>query len=103
LREAHMAPLADFVQRLRTKHPHRLIPDFDPLDGGVQSRVLYLEAPGRRAIDSGFVSRNNPDETAKNFFHLKCRGGHPKTADTDVECWSLVHRLRHKDSGCYKT
>ena len=38
--------------------------------------ILYLlEAPGRRAIESGFVSRDNPDETAKNFFLLNIEAG----------------------------
>ncbi len=44
------------------------IPDFDPCDGGIDSRLLILlEAPGRKAVSSGFVSRNNPDPTAKNL------------------------------------
>ena len=79
LRELHMQPLADFVRHLRIDHPNRSIPDFDPSDGGAQARLLYLlEAPGRRATDSGFVSRNNPDETAKNFFALNVEAGIPR-------------------------
>ena len=68
----HVHGLTRFVQRMRdAKGPEYGIPDFDPLDGGVNAQVLYLlEAPGRRAVTSGFISRNNPDETAKNFFLL---------------------------------
>lgn len=68
----HVHGLAQFVQRMReAKGPDHAIPDFDPLDGGADARLLYLlEAPGRRAVASGFISRNNPDETARNFFLL---------------------------------
>lgn len=72
LREPHIAPLTDFVERLRLEvGPDASIPFFDPWDGGVEATVLFLlEAPGPKAIYSGFISRNNPDETAKNIFEL---------------------------------
>lgn len=58
------------------KGPAYEIPDFDPLDGGVDAEVLFLlEAPGPKARDSGFISRNNADETAKNFFLLNEEAG----------------------------
>jgi uracil-DNA glycosylase len=68
----HMASLASFVQALREQMGASFqVPDFDPCDGGVEAECLFLlEAPGPKAIRSGFVSRNNPDETAKNFFLL---------------------------------
>lgn len=58
-----------FVDELRAERGcGPTIPYFDPLDGGVEARALFLlESPGRRAVSSGFVSRNNPDDTAKNF------------------------------------
>lgn len=70
--EAHVARLTDFVDDLRDKMgPEAAIPYFDPWDGGVGARALFLlEAPGPKARNSGFVSMNNPDETAKNFFEL---------------------------------
>lgn len=50
--------------------------------------LLYLlEAPGPRAIASGFVSRDNPDETAKNFKVLN------HEADSDRKqtvIWNIV-------------
>lgn len=65
-----MEPLTTFAAQLRLTHPEG-VPDFDPLDGGVDAECLFLlEAPGRKAVRSGFVSRNNPDETASNFFKL---------------------------------
>jgi hypothetical protein len=77
LHEPHVAPLTDFVQRLRQSMGSDYgIPYFDPLDGGVDAKVLYLlEAPGPKAVQAGFISRNNPDETAKNFFLLNEEAG----------------------------
>src|SRR5687768_17686660 len=77
LSEPHIAPLAAFVKRLRQAAGHvEGVPDFDPLDGGVLAECLFvLEAPGGRAVRSGFVSRNNPDETAKNFYLLNQEAG----------------------------
>lgn len=65
----HARDLARFVERTRhAKGAAYGIPDFDPLDGGTAAHVLFLlEAPGPKAVISGFVSRNNPDETARNF------------------------------------
>ena len=72
LQEEHIAPLTAFVQSLRIEAgPEAAIPYFDPWDGGVAAEVLFLlEAPGPKAVSSSFISRNNPDETAKNFFEL---------------------------------
>jgi hypothetical protein len=62
LQDAHIAPLAAFVEELRAAvGPQASIPDFDPWNGGAHAQVLsLLEAPGSKAVDSGFVSRNNP-------------------------------------------
>jgi Uracil DNA glycosylase superfamily len=88
LREPHIAPLVDFVQRLRKDVPNGIIPDFDPWDGGIEAELLYLlEAPGPKAGLSGFISRNNPDETAKNFFELNVEAGIPRKFTV---CWNAV-------------
>jgi hypothetical protein len=64
------------------------IPDFDPCDGGTRAHVLCLfEAPGPRAVESGFVSRNNPDQTARNIFELHQQAG---LARTSVVLWNIV-------------
>lgn len=77
IEDRHVAPLSTFVRSLRTEMGSGYeIPYFDPLDGGVTADCLYLlEAPGPRAVASGFISRNNPDETAKNFFLLNREAG----------------------------
>jgi len=77
LTQPHVESLVCFVERMReAKGPSYKVPDFDPLDGGINAQVLFLlEAPGPKAVSSGFVSRNNPDETAKNFFLLNEKAG----------------------------
>jgi uracil-DNA glycosylase len=72
LYEPHIAPLTEFVEKLRAEvGSHGSIPYFDPWDSGIDAEILFLlEAPGARALFTGFISRNNPDETAKNFFEL---------------------------------
>jgi hypothetical protein len=78
LDQRHMAPLKNYVQELQNKHKGKDIPHFDPKDGGINARVLFVqEAPGPKAVKSrggsGFVSRNNDDQTAANFFQMTRR------------------------------
>lgn len=89
LREPHIAPLTEFVEALRAKRKSGCdIPYFDPWDGGVVAEVLFLlEAPGSKAVQSGFVSRNNPDETAKNFFELNEKARIPRNRTI---MWNIV-------------
>lgn len=77
LEDPHISPLTRFVVALREKMgPEAAIPYIDPWDGGVNAVVLFLlEAPGPKAKNSGFVSMNNPDETAKNFFEISREAG----------------------------
>ncbi|MFQ2158013.1 uracil-DNA glycosylase [Aeromonas hydrophila] len=72
LEEPHIRVLTQFVRDLREKMgAEAAIPYFDPWDAGVQAEVLFLlEAPGPKAKNSGFISMNNPDETAKNVFEM---------------------------------
>jgi uracil-DNA glycosylase len=73
----HVRPLNDMVAAWRAvKGPAFEIPYFDPMDGGTKAECLFLlEAPGPKAVEAGFVSRNNPDETARNFFLLNAEAG----------------------------
>ena len=72
LTQDHMMPLTSFVEKIRQeKGRGAYVPNFDPLDGGIRAKCLFvLEAPGPKTKDSGFISRNNNDETAKNFFEI---------------------------------
>ena len=85
----HMKPLTEFVAALRTEMgPAAGIPDFDPWDGGTSAKLLFLlEAPGAKAVVSGFISRNNNDETAKNFFELNAEAGIPRE---QTITWNIV-------------
>lgn len=87
--DAHVAALTAFVDSIRAEgHPD--VPYFDPLDGGVHAECLFvLEAPGPKAVRSGFVSRNNPDETAKNWFEMNLEVGidRKRTAIWNVVPW----------------
>lgn len=68
----HVAPLTEFVRNLPEKDFGK-VPYFDPMDGGINARFLFLfEKPGRKASStgSGFISRNNDDKTAENTFHF---------------------------------
>jgi uracil-DNA glycosylase len=70
-----MASLTKLVDEMRAQVQFD-IPLFDPLDGGVNAECLFLlEAPGPKAVCTGFVSRNNPDETAKNLMLLSIEAG----------------------------
>jgi hypothetical protein len=71
----HMIELASYAERLR--RPGVEVPDFDPLDGGIEARVLFLfEKPGAMTVEtgkgmrsgSGFISRDNDDPTAEAIF-----------------------------------
>ncbi len=89
LRGRHIATLTEFVHLLRKERAFDTsVPYFDPLDGGVRAQCLFLlEAPGGRAVGSGFVSRNNPDGTAKNFFVLNQQARLPRE---QTIIWNVV-------------
>jgi len=73
----------------------RQVPDFDPLDGGIEARGLFLfEKPGRMTADdsakrseSGFISRNNNDRTAEATFALMEEAELPRSATVN---WNVV-------------
>lgn len=89
LSDPHMAPLTALVDRIRRERRcGNAVPYCDPADGGVHAEcLLLLEAPGPKAVESGFVSRNNPDETAKNFLELNRMAGLPRTRTLT---WNIV-------------
>ncbi|HAK07734.1 MAG TPA: hypothetical protein DCO65_10805 [Spartobacteria bacterium] len=93
LHSPRMAPLTEFVASLRIEVGHEAsIPDFDPWDGGTAAELFYLfEAPGAKAVLSGFISRNNPGETAKNFFELNRDASIPRerTITWNVVPWYI--------------
>ena len=75
--EPHIAPLSKLAVELRSRLPGS-VPDFDPMDGGINAKFLFLfEKPGPMTDDarggragSGFISRDNDDATAEATFHF---------------------------------
>jgi uracil-DNA glycosylase len=64
-----MVPLAAFARDLRAQVPGTVVPDLDPLDGGVEAQLLFLlEKPGPGAARTGFVSIDNDDPTAETMW-----------------------------------
>ena len=95
LNEPHIKPLTDYLVSVRARCGHGDdIPNFDPCDGGIEARILFLlEAPGPRARN-GFVSRNNPDPTAKNLWRLMQDAGIPRQ---DILVWNICPWYVGKD------
>lgn len=87
--EPHVLLLNQLVRRIRREVGlEGEVPYFDPDDGGTDAQCLFLlEAPGPRAVASGFVSRNNPDETAKNFLLLNREAGLDRTLTVS---WNII-------------
>ena len=87
----HMAPLKKYVEYIRLKRGCA-VPYFDPCDGGIEAEVLFLfEAAGPKAIETNFISRNNPDRTANNTLELlkAARIPREKTALWNIIPWKL--------------
>jgi len=85
-----MSPLTRFVEDLRARNIGE-VPWFDPLDGGVNAKALFLlEKPGPMTVEpngSGFISRNNDDPTAEAT-HTFMR--HAGLERKDVVIWNVI-------------
>ncbi len=86
---SHVSSLTKLVDRIRAdKGVTREVPYFDPCDGGTRARALFLlEAPGSKAVGSGFISRDNPDQTARNFRKLLSTARIPRE---ETLLWNIV-------------
>lgn len=80
LRERHVAPINGFVDQIRADR-QATVPYVDPDSRGVAAKVLFvLESPARpAAIDSGMLSADNNDETARNVWDAYTSSGMPRT------------------------
>lgn len=91
--DPHVAPLNAWVRSLRKRlGPQSIVPWFDPGDGGVNARILWLlEAPGPRATQerggSGIVSCNNHDGTAENTWRTRSDAGVDRV---EVVHWNVI-------------
>jgi uracil-DNA glycosylase len=86
LTEPHVAPLTMLVEGMRARGLR--VPDVDPNDGGTRARALFLmETPGPKAVTSGFVSRDNPDQSAGNMAKSLIDA---RFAREDVVLWNVL-------------
>lgn len=99
LREPHIAPLAEYAAKLRERFSAE-VPEFDPLDGGVNAQILFLfEKPGpmtASAGGSGFVSRNNDDPTAVATFEFMGQAKIPRKLTITwnvIPCWNGTRKV----------
>ncbi|MEK9201370.1 MAG: uracil-DNA glycosylase [Patescibacteria group bacterium] len=89
LNEKHMVPLTALVEEIKASVGKGAdVPYFDPMDGGIAAKVLFvLEAPGPKAVESGFISRNNPDPSASNFYNMSVEAELPRE---NTISWNIV-------------
>ena len=85
----HVLPLVNYLDSMKKKLGNEFeTPMFDPCDGGINAKVLFLlEAPGRKAVGSGFISRNNPDPSAKNMNKLLFESGFKRE---ETLLWNII-------------
>lgn len=90
----HMIPLVGYAERLRSAGMQ--VPEFDPLDGGIDAQLLFLfEKPGPMTVDagsgnrsgSGFISRNNDDPTAEATFNFMRQADIPRE---QTILWNII-------------
>jgi uracil-DNA glycosylase len=71
----------------------RVVPEFDPNDGGANARLLVLlEAPGPAVHGLGMVSRDTPTGTARNLTRFLAGAG---IARADTILWNAVPWIVH--------
>jgi uracil-DNA glycosylase len=91
IHDPHVAPLNRLVEQINAGRGAHLAPWFDPDGGGTSACVLFLlENPGRRATSargSGFISADNNDDTAANFFRMRDEAG---LARDRLVAWNVV-------------
>jgi uracil-DNA glycosylase len=91
IHDHHVAPLNRLVEQINVERDAHLAPWFDPDGGGTNARVLFLlENPGRRATSvggSGFISADNKDDTAANFFRMREEADLPRDR---LVAWNVV-------------
>ncbi len=88
----HVRPLRALAEKIAAERG-AAVPDPDPLDGGVEARLLLLlETPGPSIGLTGFVSRDNPTGTAANLFRFLAEAG---IARRDTLIWNAVPWVIH--------
>lgn len=78
-----------FVDKIRNDQGlSNEVPYFDLNNGNENAKFLFiLEAPGAKAVKTGFVSFDNPDQTAKNFKKQLDDAGIKRS---EIAIWNVV-------------
>ncbi|MCF6292223.1 MAG: uracil-DNA glycosylase [Robiginitomaculum sp.] len=89
LHKPHIVSLTRFVDELKKELGSEVgMPYFDPLDGGINAKLLWvLETPGPKAVGTNFISRDNPDPTARNTLKILADAGIKRE---DTVLWNVV-------------
>ena len=88
----HIAPIRALARRVSAERDAP-VPDPDPLDGGVNARMLLLlETPGPAVVRTGFVTRDSATGTAANLFRFLAEAG---IARADTLIWNVVPWVIH--------
>jgi len=96
LHQAHIQPLSQYLADIRAQHPEKNIPHFDPNDGGVNAKALFLMlAVGPKTMGSPFLSVDNTDGTATNFRELLSNA---KISRNEVLFWNIIPWYASRDS-----
>ncbi len=84
----HVKRLTQFAAQLR-EDGYGQVPDFDPLDGGVNARMLFLlEKPGKAgSTSSGIMGRDNATQSCKNMRRFMHDAGIDRQ---DTIMWNVV-------------
>jgi len=90
LGDERVRPLQEWLDWVRSIKVARFrFPNFDPLDGGTEAQLLLLyRHPSGVCFDTGFVSINNPDPTARFVHGFLAAAGIPRRT---IACWNVVH------------
>lgn len=78
----------DLVHQIRTERNLTTeVPGFDPINGNERAKYLFLlEAPGPRSLQTGHISFDNPDPSAKNLREQLAAAGIDRK---DIALWNV--------------
>lgn len=81
--------LSGLAQKIRKeKKLTREVPGFDPKNGNEKAKFLFLlEAPGPKAVESGIISFDNPDPSARHFGNQLAQAGIDRN---EIAVWNIV-------------
>jgi len=103
LRLPHIRPLTEYAEHLR-RATHHDVPYFDPDDGGIEAEILLLfEKPGPMASSgrgSGFISRDNNDQTAAATKNFLAMAGLPRAKTViwnTIPTWNGTRQIKAED------